>query len=204
MKLNKFKVLLVSLSIGLLAGSVVHAVTSNFQPGSGDESPNINTGFPSMMGVVEQSTGIAPLNRTRRLVTDDEGRLKTYPYAVTRSSWMVVDFSSNVNVMNSLQSTTSVNNVGYKDNQHVFRICSSSQPCGPLTLINGVGFANVRVFDTRGSTDTGIVWQGTVGSSNPVVVIPFEFSSGTVIMKQGGSISSFWEPSKEAGDGMTR
>lgn len=230
MKVKSLTLAAFGIAAWLLAATVVFAglETYSTDQSNSDEAPEVSNAQNSLLAVVNQSTGTNPQRKTRRLITNDFGDLNVR-YSVRRSSFITIGISSNVKIINGIDTSTdtvyrSTQGVTFSSpdlpnvtthtpvfNQHVYCIGSSSQPCTNLELRAGPRMVNIRIFDTRGSTPIGsLVWEGTIGSSMPVATFNIPFSSGIrmdATSAQGGFGGGFfggWNPPKQGADGLTR
>ncbi len=171
-------------------------------------------------------TGQTVTEEIRQLRVTDSGQQKMI-YSVTRSSFITVNFTSNTNINNLIFSASTtffsdstgtvyfsqpnlpgISTTIVANNPHVFCIGTPAKPCSNLELKPGSVFSNVRVWDSRGdTTTTPIIWDGTIGlsSMSPTGInFNLEFTSGIVIMKQGGSVSATWQPGPFNPQNLTR
>jgi hypothetical protein len=158
----------------------------------------------SLIGTFHTSTGTSRQGETRRVSVSELGEILTLPgqREVVRSTGtgiagiFVAGNSSNTFTVttSSWSGAVGVRNIG--DNGNVVRLASLSNPVYVDKVITGEVAGNatlygprvkVRLFDSWGSTAPAFERFSTTLSSGAYIPVELWFSSGVVLMKDGGN-----------------
>lgn len=201
--MKNMKSFLFGLAFVAVAGPFAYAV---------DEPASVVNFAQSELGQVKMATTAAPAGvypvglsvvREARAVSVGQDGVTNVRFAVKLASYSEAATSTNTNTMDTIAASTGgMGNPIWRPNANVLAIGFSSAPVHLklLTIGDVVGAMNVQVFDTRGSTAIGKIYDGTFTSSAPAP-IQFDYfaSSGITVRKTaiiGGAAakanSTFW------------
>lgn len=153
----------------------------------------------SEVGIVQLSTGVGGARQTRQIKTTNDGYLRTYTNGIQRSSYTNVASATSTNVMDGVSTDTTT------ANRNVFEVCSSSEPCFLKNVLIGdampgsTTLLRIRVWDTRGSTDTAFppIYDQNSISTGTAITFDRWLSSGITVMQSNPAKASWgWSVTK--------